>query len=90
MTSITLTFDFGTGVPPVDVLIEHLAYTVRNDFKETTLDAVRNHPFEGPEVFDDEPQLEEFDGATKADVFRELSPWPLVDKLIESLRGAGK
>ena len=86
MTRIVLDFDFGKGVPPVDVLIEHLAYTVRNDFKETELVAVRNHPFEGPEVFDDEP-LVEAECAVKAEVFRELSPWPTVDEVIKSLRG---
>ena len=44
------------------------------------------HPFEGPEVFDDEP-LEEAECAVKAEVFRELSPWPTVDEVIKSLRG---
>ena len=93
-TTIALTFTFGRGVPPTDVLVEHLAYTVRNDFKESELMAIRNHPFEGPEVFDDEPQLEEFESPVSAGerVLKKQpdgveSPWPTVDEVIKSLRG---
>lgn len=72
---ITLAFVFAKETPPVDVLIEHLAFHIRNDFQETELTTVRNHPFEGPEVFDDYIQTEEF-----------VSPWPHVDSAIRGLR----
>lgn len=38
----------------------------------------RNHPFEGPEVFDDNVQIESYDGPK--------SPWPTVDEALRSLR----
>lgn len=86
---ITLTFAFAKGTPPADVLIEHLAYHIRNDLQETELTTVRNHPFEGPEMFDDYIQTEEFvapehtDGGVKLD-----SPWPHVDGAIRGLRNS--
>lgn len=59
---------------PSDVLVEHLAVALR-DFKflgkynitvdrqtHPEADMTRNHPFEGPEVFDDEPKPKYADG----------------------------
>lgn len=88
----TLTFHFGGNPPPADVLIEHLAYAIASDFKETKLTdiKVRNHPFEGPEVFDDYPQLEAFDKPQVAPMTTgtELpaSPWPNIDRAIRAVR----
>ena len=39
----------------------------------------RNHPFEGPEVFDDEPQLESLD---------DVDPWPTVTAALRELVAA--
>lgn len=86
MTDITLTFAFADGEPPADVLIEHLAYAIKSDFKETTLTDIRQHPFDGPEVFDDHVQHEEFGDPAHSDGGVALSPWPHVDSVIRSLR----
>ena len=115
--AITLTFTFDDNPPPADVLVEHMGFTIRQDFKETKLAdiKVRQHPFEGPEVFDDTPQREEYTGPRREEklsvydygtpvfpgasnhsylgpAFEEekeegpVSPWPLVDRVIRSLR----
>lgn len=89
---ITLTLRFGTELPPADVLIEHIGHHIRQDFKETKLTgiSVRNHPFEGPEVFDDVPQNEPYTSPGRAadtsPASEPQSPWPLVDSVIRSLR----
>lgn len=81
MSTVVLAFEFGKNPPPADVLIEHVAFAVRNDFKETELVAVRNHPFEGPEVFDDVVTEETF-----KEVLDGLNPWPTIDEVVKSLR----
>lgn len=63
---INLEFYFATNPPPTDVLIEHLAYAITTDFKETQLSDIRTTPFDGPEVFDDRVQTEEYTGPRPA------------------------
>lgn len=80
------------GYVPSDVLIEHLAVAMR-DFRflgkngitllsAGTIDVeepkvARQHPFDGPEVFDDKPRLE--------DSFPE-DPFPLTTQVIDRLK----
>lgn len=88
-------------VPP-DVLIEHLAVALRdfhflgkvgiNMTSAATTETYENkaHPFDGPEVFDDSPQLEPYDGprGTHAEGgFMGLAdPFPLTTHAIDYLK----
>lgn len=67
--TVGLTVRTENYVPP-DVLVEHLAVAMQALHFTGKIDIIVNsvysetkaHPFDGPEVFDDSPQLEEYSG----------------------------
>lgn len=67
--TVALTVRTENYVPP-DVLVEHLAVAMQALHFTGKIDIIVNsvysetkaHPFDGPEVFDDSPQLEEYSG----------------------------
>lgn len=94
----TIRLRWGTPAAPESVVEDLITWTLDNHFRESVVkvDSVRNHPFEGPEVFDDSVKLEDYTGY-RADepVFADEagtelgklnSPWPLIDEAIRDLR----
>ena len=97
-------------VPP-DVLVEHLAVAIRafnftgkvdiSMTSATTDQTFENkaHPFDGPEVFDDTPQHEDYEGPRRVihkgeTVYDKASitgapadPYPLVTRVVDAIRG---
>lgn len=69
---------------PHDVLVEHLSVAMRElNFTGRVNITMTNatekpHPFDGPEVFDDSPELERFAGPA--------DPYPLVTRAVDALK----
>lgn len=86
-------------IPP-DVLVEHIAVALKSlnftgKIDITMNSATKPHPFDGPEVFDDSPQLEEYTGPKRDFAtggflpFASLvDPFPLTTNAIDALRDA--
>lgn len=87
------------GYIPHDVLIEHLAVAMR-DFQFLGMNSIalrgtsttqkepevaRNHPFEGPEVFDDY-----IPGTAREGSFMPADPFPLTTQVIDRLKETRK
>lgn len=82
-------------IPP-DVLIEHIAVALRefhfagktgvflkgtNTIQNEEPKVARNHPFEGPEVFDDYAP-----GTSREGDFTPVDPFPLTTRVIDKLK----
>lgn len=81
---------------PEDVLVEHVAVALR-DFKFTgkvDVQVTRQHPFDGPEVFDDEPFPTFFapqppaTGTANEGSFTIVDPYPLTTEAAMQLKEA--
>lgn len=75
---------------PDDVLVEHIAVALR-DFKfagKVDVQMARNHPFEGPEVFDDYRPASPTDVGAQ-ELLEEMGvedPFPLTTQVIDRLK----